>query len=337
MKSFNRPCRTRRNERGAALMMIALSMTGVISVTGVVVDGSNAFAQRRQMQNSADSAALAGAAALDRLAPFAETAIWTAVRSSAQSNGADIANITCRLASDVLVDLGPCPTTNTGTAAVLRETASAVKVRVGTTKDTSFIQVVGVDQFTARAPATAQIEGLRASNSPFAVCAVGDSDPRSAGDGLPDADAILLPDNSMNLNAFGKTYELQDPTTIGCGQGNSFKGLTENSTTEYPVPGPWNLAHGDHGINVANAVVAGNSACRTGITLNCIVFVPLCHAADPPVNDLLYCERFGAFRIVEINGASRLGGVLVDGVVATGGQGGGHAQPGEARVIKLSE
>jgi Flp pilus assembly protein TadG len=322
-------------------MLIAMSMSAVIATMGVVVDGSNAFATRRQMQNAADSAALAGARALDKLVVNGEAAVWTAVTASALSNGAELANITCHLETDLLVDLGTCPTAATGTATSLRNAASAVKVTVGATKTTSFIRVVGVQNFTARASSTAQIEGLRAGNSPFAICAVSDNDPRSLGDGQTPGQEIILPDNSMNPNALwvngGPIYELQDPTSIGCGQGNQFKGLTDDANTDYPVPGPWNLANGDHGINVANAVVAGNTACRGGISLNCVILVPLCHAADPPVNDILYCERFGAFQIVDIQGASRLGGRLVDHVLATGGQGGGHAGTGEARVIKLSE
>lgn len=316
-------------------MMIALSMTGVVGVTGVVIDGSNAFAQRRQMQNAADSAALAGARALDRLATNVESAVWTTVVASAVSNGAESTQVTCRLTSDVLVDLGACPTFNTGTAVALREAVSGVRVTVAATKETSFIRIVGAESFTARATATAQIQGLRAGNSPFALCAVGDTDPRSLGDGQ--AVPIILPDNSMNPSAVGQIYELQDPTTIGCGQSTDFKGLTENLNSDYPVPGPWNLANGDHGINVATSVVAGNLACRGAFTIGCVIFVPLCHAADPPVADVLYCQRFGAFEIVEIPSSSRIGGRLVDGVLATGGQGGGHAGTGEARVIKLSE
>jgi Flp pilus assembly protein TadG len=59
--------RLRRTERGAALILISLSLTAVMATGGVIVDGGNAFAQRRQMQNAADSAALAGARALDKV------------------------------------------------------------------------------------------------------------------------------------------------------------------------------------------------------------------------------------------------------------------------------
>ena len=316
-------------------MLIALSLVATIGTAGVVVDGGNAFAQRRQMQNAADSAALAGARALDKLTTGNEGAIWTAVVASATGNGADASAITCHLLTDVLVDLGSCPTGTTNTAVALKAASSAVRVTVGVTKNTNFVRVVGVQSFTTRAAATAQIEGLRAGNSPFAICAVGDNDPRAAGDGQ--SVPIIFPDNSMNPAAIGVTYELQNPTTIGCGQGNQFKGLSADFSNDYPVPGPWNLSNGDHGINVSNAVAAGNSACRGSLLDGCIILVPLCHAATPPVAMVLYCERFGAFQIVDIQGSSRISGVLVDNVIATGGAGGGHVGNGEARVIKLSE
>ncbi|HVT77522.1 MAG TPA: pilus assembly protein TadG-related protein [Acidimicrobiales bacterium] len=326
--------RVRRSEKGAALVMITLSLVALVGVSGVVVDGSNAYAQRRQMQNAADSAALAGARALDRLTTNAESAIWTAVVASAQSNGASAAQVTCRIETDVLVDLGACPTTNTGTAVALRNAASAVHVTVGATTNTNFVRVLGIQNFTARASATAQIEGLRAGNSPFAICATGVTDPRSDGDGQ--AIPIIFPDNSMNPAAIGVEYELQDPTTIGCGQGNQWKGLTADMNSDFPVPGPWNLMNGDHGINVANAVAAGSNACHT-IIQGCVILVPLCHAATPPVSGVLYCERFGAFQIDNVASSSRIDGILVDQIEATGGEGGGHAGTGEARVIKLSE
>jgi Flp pilus assembly protein TadG len=331
--------RHRRSERGAAMMLIALSLTGMIAVTGVIVDGGSAFAQRRQMQNAADAAAMAGTRAFDKMTTNGEAAVWSEVVAAATANGADSSQVTCRIVTELLVDLGSCPTGATGTAVALRTAASGVKVTVGATKTTSFIRIVGQNTFTARATATAQVEALLAGTSPFVLCATGALDSRSEGDGQ--SVPVLLPDNTVNPYALavngGPVYELQDPTVAGCGQGNQFKGLNADSDTVVSLPGPLGLAHGDHGINVAKTVVAGSNACRGGITLNCVVLVPLCHAASPPVDDVLYCERFGAFQIVDIQGSSRLGGYLVDGVAATGGPGGGPAHFGVAHVIKLSE
>src|SRR3954449_2799642 len=56
------PGRDRRDrERGQALPVIALLLTVILGGTAMVVDGGNAMAQQRGTQNSADSAALAGA------------------------------------------------------------------------------------------------------------------------------------------------------------------------------------------------------------------------------------------------------------------------------------
>ncbi len=331
-----------RSERGAALVLVAVSMVAMISVIGVVVDGSNAYSQRRQMQNAADSAALAGARALDRMAVGGEAAVWTAVLASAVSNGALASLVQCHLTDEVLTVVTACPITNTSQAVALKAQVTAVQVTVGSVTNTSFIRVVGTKNFTAHANATAQIEGLRSGNSPFVLCGTGDTDPRSLGDGqdVP----IIMPDNSMNYgqyapaipSAIGQTYELQDPTTIGCGQGNAFKGLSENATTSYPTPGVWDLLNGDHGINVSKSVIGGNNACTNGVVNGCVLAIPLCHAATPPVAFELYCERFGAFQIVDTGGSSRLGGILLGNVIATGGQGGGKPQDGELRVIKLS-
>lgn len=339
MNRLQASLRRQQSERGAILTFVALSLVSIVAVMGVVLDGGNVFSQRRQMQNAADAAATAGARALDRLALGNEGAIWSAVVASAVSNGGDSTQITCRLTNEVLVDVGACPQSATNTAASIKSAASAVRVTVAATHKTTFIRVVGAKTFTARASAAGQIEALRSGSSPFVLCAVGRTDPRAQGDGQ--TVAVLLPDNSINPAALyangGPTYELQNPTTIGCGQGNNFKGLSENATANYTMPGPWTVANGDHGINVAKSVVAGNNACSNGITLNCVILVPLCHATTPATDGSLYCVRFGAFQIVDIQGASRISGRLVDGVVATGGQGGGPPLKGEARVVKLSE
>jgi Flp pilus assembly protein TadG len=335
--------RIRHAERGAALVLISLSLVAVVGTTGVIVDGGSAFAARRQMQNAADAAAMAGARALDHLAVNAEGAVWTAVLASATGNGADSSEVTCRFMTELLVDLGSCPTGATGTAVALKAATSAIKVTVGQTKSTTFTKIVGINNYTARANATAQIEALATGMSPFVLCATGNLDPRSYGNGqtIP----ILLPDNTINPSALGVQYALQDSNVVTCGlSSNNFKGLS-NDFNSNPVPGAWTVYNGNHGANVSSTVVAGNNACRGTLTTGCILMVPLCHGYGPdptvaggtPQNQTgLYCERFGGFQVNDVQGQSRIGGVLVDQINVTGGQGGGHAQAGEIRIIKLS-
>jgi len=49
------------NERGQSIVIIALGLVSLLAIAGLVFDGGTAYAERRRMQNSADSGALAGA------------------------------------------------------------------------------------------------------------------------------------------------------------------------------------------------------------------------------------------------------------------------------------
>jgi Flp pilus assembly protein TadG len=51
-------------ERGQALILIALAAIGLFAITGLAIDGSAKYSDRRHAQNAADTAALAGALAL---------------------------------------------------------------------------------------------------------------------------------------------------------------------------------------------------------------------------------------------------------------------------------
>ena len=53
------------DERGSASVMVALFLLGLLAAAGLVADGGRALAERRSLQNLADSAAAAGAMQLD--------------------------------------------------------------------------------------------------------------------------------------------------------------------------------------------------------------------------------------------------------------------------------
>ena len=56
--------RSRERERGQMLVIFALALIGIIGMTGLIIDGGDTFLQRRDQQNVADSAAMAGGYAL---------------------------------------------------------------------------------------------------------------------------------------------------------------------------------------------------------------------------------------------------------------------------------
>jgi putative Tad-like protein involved in Flp pilus assembly len=254
--------------------------------------------------------------------------------------------VTCRLLNDVLADLGICPLTNLA----IPGTTNSVKVTVGSTTNTTFMRVVGIQNFTVRATATASIERVVAANSPFVMCAVGVLDPRSLGGGQPVGSEILtLGTNSINPLAIGQTYQLHltGGSALKCGQGSNFKGVSQDQSSSFPLPGTWDVDSGNHGVNVQPTVIAGDDACKVadGWTVGCLVEVPLCYAVPNPLppavalsygtSGKLYCVRFGTFRVASVN-SSTLSATFINGVEATGGQGGGAPQTGELRVIKLS-
>ncbi|MGH2728817.1 MAG: pilus assembly protein TadG-related protein [Actinomycetota bacterium] len=58
--------KTVRSERGAVLPLVSVMLIGLLALTALVVDGGVLFASRRDLQGLADSAARAGAMALDQ-------------------------------------------------------------------------------------------------------------------------------------------------------------------------------------------------------------------------------------------------------------------------------
>ena len=54
-----------RSEQGAVLPLVAVTLVGLLALTALVVDGGVLFSARRSLQGLADSAARAGAMAVD--------------------------------------------------------------------------------------------------------------------------------------------------------------------------------------------------------------------------------------------------------------------------------
>ena len=54
----------RRSPRGQMIIIVALALTALVAMTGLVIDGGMAWSNRRQVQNAADAAAMAGARVL---------------------------------------------------------------------------------------------------------------------------------------------------------------------------------------------------------------------------------------------------------------------------------
>lgn len=328
------------DDRGVVLILLAIALVALIALAGLVLDGGRAYGERRQMQNAADSAAMAATRQLDRYITNQVSdarAIDDAARDAAEQNGANRDAVTCKLVRFDRSVIGACPAVATMSAST-RAAAAGVKVTTQQTRDTLFMRVVGNETFTAGASATAQI-GRAGGNyvAPFLVCA-------TAPGHVPQ---ILVPDTSsptgfaVNPNAIGAEYSIygNDIKSDGRDCGNpssSFRGNV-NDSASYPLPGEWDTDTGNRNGPTLRLVNSGN-VCSASFTTGCVVVLPLCPRGNGRggTNFRAYCVDLGLFEISHVSNHD------IDAIFrgrATLNQGGiaGPADINGSRIIALTD
>ena len=138
-------------ERGQALILIALAAIGLFAITGLAIDGSAKFSDRRHAQHTADAAALAGSLANIRKDPQ-----WKlAALNRALENGYDDNHVTNE------VEVYTCDETSSSCGPYDGD-ASYVQVIITSHVNTYFSRVVGINQTqnTVFALAMAQEESI---------------------------------------------------------------------------------------------------------------------------------------------------------------------------------
>jgi len=124
----------RTDKRGATLIWVSLAMVALISMMALAIDGGYAYAQRRQMQNAADAAAIAGARM--RALGGSDAQVDSVINQYATANGADAVSWT------------------------YLNGQNTVQVTASRTFPTFFAGIVGLQQMTASALAEASIQPL---------------------------------------------------------------------------------------------------------------------------------------------------------------------------------
>ncbi len=140
--------KTRLNtERGQALILIVLGVVALIGLTGLAVDGSLAYADRRQAQNAADGAALSAA-----LAYIRGEDLQTAALQVATQNG-----YPCDENHTVEVHHPPTSGTYVGNGEYIQVViTSQVQARFGT--------VIGVNEINNRVEAVSRAKPITLDN-----------------------------------------------------------------------------------------------------------------------------------------------------------------------------
>jgi hypothetical protein len=163
MNTWRRRSRRRRIEGGQIIVVAALSMVALIAGVSLVLEAGNAYAHQRVAQNGADAVANSGATVLAQNlggATWTDADVANAMDNMAGSDFLDswtgyYTNVT----GDMLTAAGVATSDPTVAARVGAGTipASAQGVRASGSQafGTTFARVIGINQFTASADATA--------------------------------------------------------------------------------------------------------------------------------------------------------------------------------------
>ncbi|MEX0709731.1 MAG: pilus assembly protein TadG-related protein [Chloroflexota bacterium] len=154
-----------RHERGQVLVIVAVAMVAIVAMVGLVVDGGFAWGKQRDTQNAADAAAEAGAIVMaQRLAGVVPTKtdadVEIAVLLAGSENAVDPPDAYYTdIAGNLLDDLGAIVTDRADAAKVGDDTIPANAAGIEAIGSQSFptflVRVIGFDQLTVTAPATA--------------------------------------------------------------------------------------------------------------------------------------------------------------------------------------
>lgn len=131
-----------KQEKGQALILIALAVVGLFGFAALAIDGSRVYSDKRHAQNAADTAALAAA-----LAHARGEDINTAATDRATSNGYDggaTSDVTVTVATS---PSGVCPANTVG---------KDITVDIVSTINTTFARVLGRQTVTSAVTATAR-------------------------------------------------------------------------------------------------------------------------------------------------------------------------------------
>lgn len=137
----------RRGQDGQALVLFAISLVAILAMAGLVLDGGSAFAQRRDEQNAADLAAMAGGTAyLNTLAAGGSQSSAAAAADAAARQVATANGYTDDELAEVSVDVTVASAALTG--------RTTVQVTITKPHPNNFAGVVGQPSWDVGADAT---------------------------------------------------------------------------------------------------------------------------------------------------------------------------------------
>jgi Putative Flp pilus-assembly TadE/G-like len=212
------PGRVHDGERGQIIVIFVLGLVVLVAMTGLVIDGGNAFLQRRDSQNVSDLASMAGTTAIvgfyvkDGGTPAAATTdgakVYNAITTSVAANGCHAAGATPCSWTAQYVDHTLTPLGTVTAAGAIPSGAQGVVVNASSQPRTYFLGVIGQSTWDIGTTATT------VSSSPNSV---------AGGQLLPIG---FNPPTNLTI---GQTYNITD-TTNGPGNFGWLSWTGDNAT-----------------------------------------------------------------------------------------------------------
>jgi Flp pilus assembly protein TadG len=154
----NRNIPNKKNERGQVLILIVFAIVGLIGMVALTVDGGSAFSDRRHAQNAADTSALAAARAKVRQENWKQAAL-----SIATSNGyADTDHTANSSIPNANVEVYQCSESGVNCEVTPRlgdTLEDYLQVRITSTTQTTFGNIVGISQITNTVNSVVRVKG----------------------------------------------------------------------------------------------------------------------------------------------------------------------------------
>jgi len=168
----------RDKERGQALIVLAFALLALAAFAGLAIDGGRLYAQRRQTQNAADAAAMAGAGTLAEFISKCASAdaandnrVAAAIVDMARLNGIDHFSPDGELEA-WYVDADFQPVGRVGWATGIPYSATGIKTSLTYSDTATFMRVVGRTHLVVTAEALAMIGPVVQANSGILPIAV---------------------------------------------------------------------------------------------------------------------------------------------------------------------
>jgi Flp pilus assembly protein TadG len=364
-----------RDEHGFTIVIVALTMTMMVTITAIVIDLGNTYATHRQVQNAVDAAAMAATRQLAKGATGAT--ILSTAQTVVGANGADSSSVVCRIIANTLTPT-PFPFLTTDGAPLTcanytnrtnYPTADGVWVSASKTNNTFFGSIVNAPTLSTTAVAAATAQPLRVLDSLplFAACGDDQQLDQNSGPPMVAAPPLLLdasgtpPDPITNPNPAtlhinsaaiysssadggkgGPAYLIHAPSGVDtCGASSSAdKGLILIPiSVSGATPGSFNNQAGTGVVaGPTRSSVANQPGCNLSASVGCVMVLPICDRAQGSGSSIYYrCEFFGSFQLLTANPNTNIVGFLGPAYpLASYGQG-GQGVPGtnEMYVIKL--